>query len=345
MNIDAHMHFWRYSREEYGWIDDTMRPIQRDFLPADAAVVMREAGMDACVAVQARQTRDETRFLLDLAAEHPFIAGVVGWVDLRAADLDEQLDEWSSHPKLVGLRHIVQAEADDFLGRDDFRRGVATLERRGLAYDILIYARQLPAAIDFAAALPAVRLVLDHLGKPDIRGGGFDSWRRDLDRLARLTHVRAKLSGLVTEAWTPAASLKAGPTESLKAGPTERLKAGPTERPKAGPTERLKAGPTERLKAGPTERLKAGPTERLKAGPTAEIQRYVRAALDSFGAERLMIGSDWPVCTVAATYAQVIDLVRPVIAERTASERAAIMGGTARAFWNLSLVPSVERSV
>lgn len=284
MNIDAHMHFWRYSRQEYDWIDDTMSPLQRDFIPADAARVMLEAGMDACVAVQARQTLEETRFLLDLAAEHQFIAGVVGWVDLRAPDLDDQLAELSSHRKLVGLRHVVQAEADDFLLRDDFRRGVGKLGRYGFAYDILVYARQLPAAIHFAAALPAERLVLDHLGKPDIRGGGFDVWRRDLDRLAKLPHVRAKLSGLVTEAdWT--------------------------------------------------------------AWTVEDIHRYVNAALDSFGAERLMIGSDWPVCTVAAPYAQVIDIVRSAIAGRTASERAAIMGGTARTVWNLSLVPFVERSV
>ena len=275
------MHFWRYTRQEYGWIDGTMQPLRRDFLPPDAAVLMHEAGIDACVAVQARQTLDETRFLLDLAAQYPFIAGVVGWVDLRAADLDDQLSEFTSYRKLVGVRHIVQAEPDDFLRREDFRRGVAKLERYGFAYDILIYARQLPGAIDFAAALPVQRLVLDHLGKPDIRGNGFDSWRRDLDRLARLPHVRAKLSGLVTEAdwqgWT-----------------------------------------------------------------VEDIHRYVNAALDSFGTERLMIGSDWPVCTMAATYSQVIGVVRSAIADRTESERAAILGGTARTFWNLSLV---ERNV
>lgn len=298
MNIDSHMHFWRYRRQEYEWIDDSMASLQQDFLPAAAAGVMREAGMDACVAVQARQTLEETRFLLELAAQHQFIAGVVGWVDLRAADLDDQLAELSCHRKLVGLRHIVQAEADDFLLLQDFRRGVAQLERYGFAYDILVYARQLPAAVDFAAALPAARLVLDHLGKPEIRSGGFDSWRRDLDRLAKLPYVRAKLSGLVTEA-----GLRAGVTGD------EKREAG------------------------------------LKAGTTAEIHRYINAALDSFGAERLMIGSDWPVCTVAARYSHVIDLVRSAIADRTASERAAIMGGTARTFWNLSLVPFVERSV
>jgi len=284
VNIDAHMHFWRYSRQEYDWIDDRMSVLRRDFLPADAAAVMRAAGMDASVAVQARQTLEETHFLLDLAARHQFIAGVVGWVDLRAADLDDQLAELSAHRKLVGLRHIVQAEPDDFLRGEAFRRGAAALERYGFAYDILIYARQLPAAIDFAAALPATRLVLDHLGKPDIRGGGFDGWRRDLDRLAKLRHVRAKLSGLVTEAdWN--------------------------------------------------------------AWAIEDIHRYINAALDSFGAERLMIGSDWPVCGVAATYSQVIDLVRSAVADRTPAERAAIMGGTAQTFWNLSLAPFVERNL
>jgi L-fuconolactonase len=284
MNIDAHMHFWRYNRQEYEWLDASMAALQRDFLPPQAAVLLREAGMDACVAVQVRQTLDETRLLLELADRHPFIAGVVGWVDLAAADLGERLAELSSHRKLVGLRHIVQAEPDDFLAREDIRRGVAKLERYGLAYDILVYARQLPAAIDFAAALPAARLVLDHLGKPDIRGGGFDAWRRDLDRLAKLPHVCAKLSGLVTEAdW--------------------------------------------------------------KRWSVDEIHGYINAALDSFGADRLMIGSDWPVCTVAASYSQVIDLVRSAITERTPSERAAIMGDTARTFWDLSLVPFVERSV
>ena len=308
--IDAHMHFWRYNRQEYGWIDDAMASLRRDFLPPDGAAVMRETGMDGCVAVQARQTREETRFLLDLAERHPFIAGVVGWVDLRAADLDDQLAELSSHGKLAGLRHIVQAEADDFLLLEDFRRGVAKLERYGFAYDILIYARQLPAAIDFAAALPGVRLVLDHLGKPDIRGGGFDAWRRDLDRLAKLAHVRAKLSGLVTEAdWT-----------------AWRRQAG------------LKTGTAAELKTG----TEGGG---IPARAAEEIQRYVYAALDSFGAERLMIGSDWPVCTVAATYSQVIGLVRSAIADRPESERAAILGGTARSFWNLSRVSSVERSV
>jgi L-fuconolactonase len=274
--IDAHMHFWRYGAGEYDWIDDSLASLRRDFLPADAAVQMGAAGFDRCIAVQARQTIEETRWLLALAEEYPCIAGVVGWVDLQAADVDAQLETLATHPRLVGVRHVVQAEPAGFLSRPAFRRGIARLEHFGLAYDILVYARQLPAAIDFAAAFPEQRLVLDHLGKPDIRSQGFDAWRRDLDRLAGRPNVFAKISGLVTEAewstWT-----------------------------------------------------------------SPVLIAYVHAALDAFGPDRLMIGSDWPVCTVAGSYREVMDVVSTALEGRTDSEREAVLGGTARRFWNLSL--------
>jgi L-fuconolactonase len=274
--IDAHVHFWRYHPAEYGWIDHSMASLRRDFLPADAAAQMEGAGFDRCVAVQARQTLEETRWLLALADEYSCIAGVVGWVDLQAADVDAQLEAVAVHSKLVGVRHVVQSEPAGFLLRRAFRRGIARLEHFGLAYDILVYARQLPAAIDVVTAFPAQRFVLDHLGKPDIRSGGFDAWRRDLDRLAARPNVSAKLSGLVTEAdwhtWTPAALIA-----------------------------------------------------------------YVHAALDAFGPDRLMIGSDWPVCTVAGTYRDVMGVVDTALEGRTTSEREAVLGGTARRFWNLSL--------
>ncbi len=274
--IDAHQHYWRYDPSEYGWIDGPLAPLRRDFLPADAAVEMRAAGFDHAVAVQARQTREETRWLLALADRHPVIAGVVGWVDLRADDLDAQLEALVEHPRLVGVRHVVQAEPDDFLARPDVRRGIGRLEHFGLAYDILVYARQIPRAIDLATAFPATRFVLDHLGKPEIRTGAFDAWRSDLDRLAGLANVYAKLSGLVTEAdwrtWTP---------DSLGA--------------------------------------------------------HVHAALDAFGADRLMIGSDWPVCTVAGRYGEVMQVVTAALKGRTTAERDAVLGDTARRFWNLSV--------
>jgi len=274
MRVDSHIHFWRYTAAEYAWIESTMAPLQRDFMPEDARREMQRAGMDACVAVQVRQTLEETRWLLTLADEYPFIAGVVGWVDLRGGDLDAQIES-VKHPKLVGVRHIVQAEPDDFLWDEYFRRGVARLGRHGLAYDILIHARQLPAAIDFASAFPDERFVLDHLGKPDIRANGFDNWQRDLDRIAALPNVVAKLSGLVTEAdwnrWT-----------------------------------------------------------------IEDLHRYVDAALDRFGPDRLMIGSDWPVCTLAGQYDEVLDVVRTAISGRPAEEQDAILGGTARRVWRLA---------
>jgi len=279
VRIDAHQHFWRYDAAEYEWIDESMTAIRRDFLPEDLQKEMRTAGFDASVAVQARQSLDETRWLLGLADEHPFIAGVVGWVDLQSDVVEAQI-EAVRHPKLVGVRHIVQAEADGFLARPAFRRGIAALERHGLAYDILVYARQLREAIPFAAAFPEQRFVLDHLGKPDIRAGAFDSWRRDLDRFAALPNVWAKLSGLVTEAdwrrWT-----------------------------------------------------------------RAELHRYVEAAFDAFDADRLMIGSDWPVCTVAGTYTDVMEVVTTALERRSAAERDAVLGGTAAKFWNLH-VPSAD---
>jgi L-fuconolactonase len=274
--IDSHLHLWHYDAVSYAWIDETMRSLRRDFLPQEAASALSTAGFDRCVVVQTSQTIEETEWLLALADEHPFIAGVVGWVDLQAADVDAQLVRVAQRPKLVGVRHIVQSEPGGFLARAEFRRGVARLERWGLAYDVLVYARQLPEAVDFVAAFPAQRFVLDHLGKPDIRTGRFDEWRQNLDRLARFPYVFAKLSGLVTEA-------------------------------------------------------------QWRGWTAAELHPYIHAALDCFGADRLMIGSDWPVCTVAGTYRTVMDVVVTALEGRTSTERDAVLGGTARRFWNLDM--------
>jgi L-fuconolactonase len=272
--IDTHQHFWEYNPAEYGWIDDTMAALRRDFLPIDAHQEMAAAHMATSIAVQARQTAEETRWLLGLADENPFIAGVIGWVDLQARDIDEQLERVSRHPRLVGVRHIVQAEPDGFLERPAFLHGVACLERYDLTYDILVYAPQLPRALEFARRFPRQRFVLDHLGKPDIKRDRFREWRRDFDLLAALPNVCCKLSGLVTEAeW------------------------GSWRRP--------------------------------------QLRPYIDTALEAFGPSRLMIGSDWPVCTLAGSYKDVLDLTRDAIGEYSAAEQAMIVGGTARAFWKL----------
>ena len=273
--IDAHQHFWRYDPVQYDWIDESMARLRRDFLPADLEPELRAAGFDACVAVQARQTVEETRWLLDLADRHAFIAGVVGWADLRAADLRVQLEPFAGRPKLVGLRHIVQAEPDDrFLLRPEFLRGVAALRDLGLAYDILIYPRHLPAAVEFAQRLEGHRLVLDHLAKPDIRRGEIAEWRRHLRALAACGDVMAKLSGLVTEAdwhnWTPDG-----------------------------------------------------------------MRPYLDVAFECFGWERLMIGSDWPVCTVAADYGRTMRVVTDYLRDRPSLEQDAVLGGNATRLWRL----------
>jgi L-fuconolactonase len=272
--IDAHQHYWHYDPVEYAWLDDSMRALRRDFTPQDALREMRGAGFERSIAVQVRQSLEETRWMLGLAEAHPFIAGVVGWVDLRSPAVEADLEAVAPHRKLIGVRHIVQAEPDGFLASPEFRRGVSRLDRFGLTYDLLIYARQLPEALAFVRALPEQRIVVDHLAKPDIKGGGFDSWRGPFAALAEFPRVWCKLSGLATEAdrdrWTP-----------------------------------------------------------------NHLRPYIQTALDCFGPDRLMIGSDWPVCTVAGSYARTMQAIESALAEYTPAERASVLGGTAQRLWNL----------
>ncbi|MCG6956676.1 MAG: amidohydrolase family protein [Gemmatimonadetes bacterium] len=198
--IDAHQHFWRFDPVRDAWITSDMVRIRRDFLPPDLEPELRASGMDGCVAVQADQSEDETRFLLDLAHRHDFVRGIVGWVNLLSSDLDSSLARLSQDPLLKGVRHIAQAEADDFLGRNDVIDGIARLRDFGLAFDVLVYERQLPAAIDLAERLPDQPLVLDHLGKPRIREGLLEPWATHLRELGRHGNVWCKVSGMVTEA-------------------------------------------------------------------------------------------------------------------------------------------------
>jgi L-fuconolactonase len=276
--VDAHQHFWEYDPARYGWIDASMQVLRRDYLPDDLGPLLHETGTQATVAVQATQSVDETDWLLGLADRHPFIAGVVGWVDLQADSdaLYRQLARLSAHPKFVGVRHVVQDEPDDFfLRRPAFRRGLSVLAEFDLAYDILIYPRQLPAALELVAALPHQRFVLDHLGKPPIRTWSVDAWAQALEPLAALPNVCAKLSGLVTEAeWT---------------GWTDEA-----------------------------------------------IRPCLEIAWSCFGADRLMAGSDWPVCTLAASYVRTVGLVEAFLGEKTTRERAAVLGGNAQRFYRLS---------
>jgi L-fuconolactonase len=277
MRIDSHLHFWRYTAAEYGWIDDSMSALRSDFLPPDVLGDMAGAGVDACVAVQARQTLGETRWLLELADTHPFIAGVIGWIDLQADDAADQLEGVVDHPKLVGVRHIVQGEADDrFMLRPRFCRGISLLEDRDLTYDILIYPKHLPVAAELVSRFTRQRFVLDHLAKPNIRAGDLREWEEGIRALAKFPLVFCKLSGLVTEAdwmrWTP-----------------------------------------------------------------DDLRPYLDVAFECFGAHRLLVGSDWPVCTVAAEYVRTMKLVEDYMAGHPADEREAVMGANAARLWRLPL--------
>jgi L-fuconolactonase len=275
MRIDAHQHFWIYNPREYGWIDDSMASLRRDFLPAGLKTEIEGSGFEGAVAVQARQTLEETSWLLELAASAPYIRGVVGWVDLRSLQVRAQLEAFAGNPKLVGIRHIVQSEPDDrFLLQPDFLRGIAVLGEFDLSYDILIYPKHLPVAAEFVRHFPRQRFVLDHLAKPPIKSGGVQSWARGIRELASSPNVSCKLSGLVTEAdwhqWKP-----------------------------------------------------------------EHFAPYLDTAFQCFGAERLMIGSDWPVCTVAASYAQTVDLVKNYLSQYGEEVHEAILGGNAARFWRL----------
>ena len=276
MRIDSHQHFWRYSPAEYGWMDDRMTRIRRDFLPEDLAPLLAACGLDGAVAVQARSSLEETRFLLELARAHDCVKGVVGWADLCAEDLDDVLDELCQEPLLRGLRHVVQDEPDDdFLRREDFQAGARKLAARGLAYDILIYPRQLDAAVAFATALPDQPLVLDHLAKPDIAGARTDNWRGGFRGLAAMDHVLCKVSGMVTEA-------------------------------------------------------------KWNAWQPDDFRAYMDEALDAFGIDRLMFGSDWPVALLATDdYQSVYQLVADWAAALSEDEQAKLFGGNAARFYGL----------
>ena len=275
MHIDAHQHFWMYDPAEYGWIDASMSAIRRDFLPADLKPELDNNGFHGSVVVQTRQTLEETRWLLELAAQSPSILGVVGWADLRSPDVRTQLKSLAQNPRLMGIRHIVQSEPDDrFLMQPDFLRGISVLEEFDLAYDILIYTKHLPVTAEFVERFPRQRFVLDHLAKPPIKSARIDSWADVIMRLAEFPNVFCKLSGLVTEAdwqhWTP-----------------------------------------------------------------EQIVPFLDAAFEAFGPDRLMIGSDWPVCLVAASYAQTIEVVKTYLLRLNPTSREAVLGGNAQQFWRL----------
>ena len=199
--IDAHHHLWRYTPEEYGWIDDSMRRIRHDFLPADLTAEMTSAGVDGAVAVQARQTLQETGWLLDLADKCDAIRGVVGWAPIASAEFPREIDQFAGRTKLKGLRHVIQGEPDDnYILREDFNRGIRALLGTGLAYDILIFERHLLQTVEFVDRHPNQTFVLDHIAKPKIAANELEPWAGCIRELAKRENICCKVSGMVTEA-------------------------------------------------------------------------------------------------------------------------------------------------
>ncbi len=199
--IDAHHHLWRYTSAEYDWLDEPMAQLRRNFLPNDLVREMAAAGVDGAVTVQARQTMEETRWLLDLADECEAIRGVVGWAPIAGEDFPGVMEEFENRPKLKGLRHVIQGEKDEnYILREDFTSGIRAMQGSGLVYDILIYERHLPQTIQFVDEFPEQVFVLDHIAKPLIREGAMEPWAGRMRELAKRENVWCKVSGMVTEA-------------------------------------------------------------------------------------------------------------------------------------------------
>ena len=275
MTIDAHQHFWHFDPVRDSWITDDMAILKRDFLPADLEPVLAQNGIDGCVAVQAAQSEDETRFLVNMAQTYDIVKGVVGWVDLQASNLTQRLEELSAYKEIKGYRHIAQAEPDDFLARPAVIEGIRQFAHFGMTYDILVYPSQLKAALHLVRAVPEVNFVIDHLAKPYIKKGEISRWSNYMTQVAKSKNVRCKLSGMVTEAdW--------------------------------------------------------------HSWSKRDFFPYLDVAFEQFGPDRLLFGSDWPVCLVAANYTQVKTIIEEYIAPWGEEVRAKVFGENAVSFYKLN---------
>jgi L-fuconolactonase len=273
--VDSHQHFWRVGRFDYPWMSPDLGVLFQDYLPPDLEPHLRRRGVMKTVLVQASNSLEETRWLLALADKFPFIAGVVGWVNLLGDEVAGELAEFMGHPKFKGVRHLVESEPrDDWLIQPQVLRGLHTLASHGVAYDLLVHPKHLKHARTVAEECPELRLVIDHLAKPPIARGELDKWGSEFKRIADYQNVSCKLSGLVTEAdW--------------------------------------------------------------KKWRVEHLRPFVDKALECFGPKRLMFGSDWPVCLLAATYDQVLDSTESLLAELRDDERNEIFSENAIEFYRL----------
>jgi L-fuconolactonase len=276
MKIDTHQHFWRYNTAQYLWMGENMGSLRRDYLPGHLAPLLKSAGIDGTVAVQARQQLEESYWLLELANQNPFIKGVVGWVDLCNPKVTEQLEKLAPHTKFRGVRHVIHDEPDDrFMMREDFRRGLSQLNKHGLTYDLLLFPRHLPVACELLKLFPEQQFVLDHIAKPLIKERKLKPWRTDIRRLAKFTNVYCKVSGLVTEAhWTH--------------------------------------------------------------WNRADFRPYLDVVFESFRTKRIMIGSDWPVCTLAGTYTEVVQVFCDYVTQLSETEQADVWCNNAQGFYGVA---------
>ncbi len=281
IRVDSHQHFWDRSKVEFdhSWQEaDGFENICRSFLPDDLRPQIQVAGIDYTVFVQTQHNLEENRWALTLSEQNSFICGVVGWVDLTSSDCQSQLLEFKQHPKFVGVRHITQDEPDDdFILRQDVLRGLSTLQKNEMPFDLLFYSKHLRHVPTIARQFPNLRLVIDHLSKPEIKHREYDQWRKQLAAAANCENVWCKLSGMVTEAdwqnWT-----------------------------------------------------------------IDDLRPYAEAAIELFGPLRLMFGSDWPVCKLAAAdYAEVVGVARQLISGLSQEEQNRIMGESAIEFYQLDL--------
>lgn len=275
MIIDAHHHLWQFNTEDYGWMDDSMSVLRKDYLPPDLEAQLGAAGVGGTVVVQARQKLEETEWLLSLAEQNAFIRGVVGWVDLRSGDLDRQLEKYAVNPLLVGVRHVIHDEADDdFMLRPAFTRGIEKLAGHGLTYDLLLFPKHLTRAVELASMFPDQKFVLDHISKPFIKAGLLDPWREDLEALAAQPNVWCKISGMVTEA----------DLDNWKA---------------------------------------------------EDFLPYMDVVVEAFGTDRIMLGSDWPVCRLAGEYKEVMAIGQAYFSRFSEGDRKKVFSENALSFYEL----------
>jgi len=272
--IDTHQHFWNYDPKTHDWINEDMRVIRKDFLPADLAPILKENNVDGCIAVQADQTDAETQILIREANQNSFIKGVVGWVDLNSTEIEAALASYTDTKMLKGFRHILQAEPKGFMLAPSFKKGIDALTKYNYTYDLLIYASQLKEAKEFISNHSTQPIVIDHLAKPNIKEGEWENWKKDINEIAQYPNVYCKISGMATEAnwntWT---------MDTLKP--------------------------------------------------------YIDTVVEAFGTDRIMFGSDWPVCLLASSYSKWLETLQNYFNTFSIDEQASFFANNAIKFYKL----------